>query len=72
LQLIACQHCQTPRPYGSGSETINPLLNCVTCKTATRHEYSGINYYTATSDVIGAEEKIQTISFARMAFSKAA
>jgi hypothetical protein len=72
LATYLCCHCQTARPYGAGHETIQPLLNCSTCKTTTRHVFFGINFYTATLDVIGAEEKIQSISFARMGFSKAA
>src|ERR1035437_1468448 len=53
-----CSHCLTPRPWGSGRETIYPLPNCVTCKTTTRHEFFAVNEYTATLEVIGAEENI--------------
>jgi hypothetical protein len=72
LATYRCVTCETSRPWGSGSETTFPVLNCITCGGPTDHVYIGINYYTATSDVIGAEEKIQSISFARMGFAKAA
>lgn len=62
LATYSCLHCGTERPYGAGNDTPTPLLNCVTCRTQTRHQFKENNEYNVTAQING-EGKIVMVEF---------
>ena len=65
MATFSCLHCGVERPYGHDNTTENPLLDCVVCKTQTRHTFKANNDYTVTMVIGGPENKVQDIKFVR-------
>jgi hypothetical protein len=62
MATFACTHCNTLRPYGNGEE-IFQLLNCLTCKVPTRHQFVEINEWESQAEEQPGDGKILSITF---------